>query len=203
MTALRLDNLGVEHDVGSGHGASTKILLPELLNLGLDGSASLDGGVSSRCRWGIVSTTRKKASYGATYQLFLQGNLLELHLVNFGLGKAGQGSRRDERALHDGQRLKEIICYKNKVGFDRSKLSGYVLVRFFWLLKTMMVNVVLLFGEGEEEEKATNAELRVERVVVALEGVDDDQDPGVARLNACWELRQCWGAGTAVARALC
>lgn len=46
VTLLDLGSLGVEHDVGSGQRAGTKVLLAEGLNLLLNGSTSLDDGVS-------------------------------------------------------------------------------------------------------------------------------------------------------------
>lgn len=46
MALLDLGSLGVEHDVGSGHGAGTQVLLAEVLNLLLNRGTSLNNGVS-------------------------------------------------------------------------------------------------------------------------------------------------------------
>lgn len=56
-----------------------------------------------------------------TYQLLLEGDLLELHLVDAGLGGASEGGRGDKRALHDGRRFGEIGQLEFKVCEARDK----------------------------------------------------------------------------------
>ncbi len=101
VAALDLSNVCVEHDVGAALGASAEILLAELVDLGLDGGALL---YKAR-RISIVLRLHRQRARGRrlSYQLLLERDLLELHLVNSGLRGASEGGRGDDGGLHDGR----------------------------------------------------------------------------------------------------
>ena len=42
-----------------------------------------------------------------TYQLLIQGNLVELQLVDLGGGTAQEGSRQQRSQLHDGRQMEQ------------------------------------------------------------------------------------------------
>lgn len=46
----------------------------------------------------------------ASYQLLLQGDLLQLHLVDAGVGGADKRRSGNEGALHAGRRWKKMNC---------------------------------------------------------------------------------------------
>lgn len=90
MSVLGLGHLGVEQNIGTAGRASTKVLLAECVSLSFEGGTSL---------WRRnVSITFKYLQYAenisdgvTTYQLVGERDLLELHLVNYGLGGARKG----------------------------------------------------------------------------------------------------------------
>lgn len=100
MNAIGLGRCCLEHDVGPGFGTSAHVLLAEVLDMSLNGRAGLRRAASVR----VAAQSAPKGGT-QTYQLLLQGDLLQLHLVHSGVGGASKGSRGDEGALHDGRRL--------------------------------------------------------------------------------------------------
>jgi len=52
----------------------------------------------------MASSSSARRGHATTYQLLRERDLLELHLVDAGMGGAEQsGSRSEESSLHDGQ----------------------------------------------------------------------------------------------------
>lgn len=97
MTSVHLGGLVVEDDVGAaGWAMSTEVLLAEALDLLLNGRSLLQVIVST-----VLSKIRCDGEMA--YKLFSKGDLLELHLVNSGLGGAEQRSCCEKGALHLGR----------------------------------------------------------------------------------------------------
>lgn len=97
MATLDVDGVGSESVIGSILGAGgTKVLLAEALEVVLNGVGSLGMVLES------FDGTRNHHG-NQTYELVCKRNLVELHLVNTGLGRAQERGSSKKSALHDGQ----------------------------------------------------------------------------------------------------
>jgi hypothetical protein len=102
VATLNVGNIGSKGVVGSVLGASsTHVLLAEALEVVLNGVHSL--------RIVLESFNGARNHDGSqSYQLVGKRNLVELHLVNAGLGRAQKRGSSKKSALHDGQSDREF-----------------------------------------------------------------------------------------------
>lgn len=121
---LGLGDLVVEHDVGTAGRASTKVLLAELVSLSLERSTNLEGKSSVYLPAEAFRAFAARREARFTHQLLGERDLLELHLVNSGLGGAGKGGRGDQGALHDGRAARRET--------ERKRFNVFVWCRFRW-----------------------------------------------------------------------
>lgn len=91
MDAIDLGRLRVEDDVGAAGGTvGAEVLLAKVLDLLLDGGRLLVRQLASCLDKACI----------ATHELLLKRNLVELHLVDAGLGGADEGGRGKKSGLH-------------------------------------------------------------------------------------------------------
>lgn len=99
MTSLGLDRGILEHHLLVTVRANAHVLLAQGMNVGID--------VVGVLRWEVSRQVRlERSNMGKAYQLFAEGNLVELQLVDLSRGTAQQhrGCQQGNR-LHDGQRV--------------------------------------------------------------------------------------------------
>lgn len=99
VTSLGLDRGFLEHHLLMTVRANAHVLLAQSVNVGID--------VVGALRWEISrELLLEKSNMGRAYQLFAEGNLVELQLVDLSRGTAQQhrGCQQGNR-LHDGQRV--------------------------------------------------------------------------------------------------
>lgn len=100
VRAISMNDLGVEDVVCASVGAGgAHVFLTEALDVRLD----IGGGLSLNRQ---LSATSAASTGTSSYQLLSKRHLLELHLVDSGLGRAKQRSCGENSALHDGRRVR-------------------------------------------------------------------------------------------------